>query len=368
MRPVKKGSTDVSVIVRVIDATSGTPETSVAYNTAGVDLWYRRDGAASVDITEATLAAVDSAHSDGGFIHINDGYCRLDLPDAAFATGANGVMVGGTFTDMIVVGAYIPLVDYDPYDGVRMGMTALPNAAADAAGGLPISDAGGLDIDTLNSNVSGILTDTGTTLPGTLTTIGNNISDILNDTAEIGVAGAGLTEAGGTGDQLSAVPWNAAWDAEVQSECTDALNAYDPPTKGELDTAFTEIKGATWSSATDTLEHIRDKQTDIETDTQDLQTQIGVDGAGLTALPWNSAWDAEVQSECADALKDTTIGNISLSIVSMMERAYQTLNNKMTVDETLGTVALYNIGGSASIATGNVGSSSGTTTRNELSW
>lgn len=32
-------------------------------------------------------------------------------------------------------------------DAVRLGLTALPNAAADAAGGLPISDAGGLDLD-----------------------------------------------------------------------------------------------------------------------------------------------------------------------------------------------------------------------------
>jgi hypothetical protein len=40
----------------------------------------------------------------------------------------------------------------------------------------------------------------------------------------------------------------------------------------------------------------------IEADTQDLQTQIGTDGAGLTNMPWNSAWDAEVQSECTDAL------------------------------------------------------------------
>jgi len=35
--------------------------------------------------------------------------------------------------------------------------------------------------------------------------------------AEIGAAGASLT----------AVPWNAAWDTEVESECTDALVAYD---------------------------------------------------------------------------------------------------------------------------------------------
>jgi hypothetical protein len=43
-----------------------------------------------------------------------------------------------------------------------------------------------------------------------------------------------LTEAGGTGDHLAAIPWNAAWDAEVQSEVTDALNAYDPPTRADL--------------------------------------------------------------------------------------------------------------------------------------
>lgn len=49
---------------------------------------------------------------------------------------------------------------------------------------------------------------------------------ILEDTAVIGALGAGLT----------GIPWNAAWDAEVQSECTDALNAYDPPTRAELTT------------------------------------------------------------------------------------------------------------------------------------
>jgi hypothetical protein len=38
-------------------------------------------------------------------------------------------------------------MDFD--DAVRGGMTALPNAAADAAGGLPISDAGGLDLDAI---------------------------------------------------------------------------------------------------------------------------------------------------------------------------------------------------------------------------
>lgn len=56
--------------------------------------------------------------------------------------------------------------------------------------------------------------------------------------ATVGVAGAGLTEAGGTGDHLTAIAWNASWDAEVQSEVTDALDAYDSPTNAELSTAL----------------------------------------------------------------------------------------------------------------------------------
>jgi hypothetical protein len=49
---------------------------------------------------------------------------------------------------------------------------------------------------------------------------------------------------------------------------------------------------------------------DIELDTQDLQTQIGTAGDGLTAQPWNSAWDAEVQSECADALAAINLNHL----------------------------------------------------------
>jgi len=64
------------------------------------------------------------------------------------------------------------------------------------------------------------------------------------------------------------------------------------------------------------------KLADIVADTNELQTdwanggrldlivdgiladtaEIGSAGAGLSAVPWNSSWDSEVQSECADAL------------------------------------------------------------------
>ena len=143
MRSIKKGAADQSVVIRIVDATDGTPETGVAYNTSGIDLWYRREGATKTSITEASLSALNDAHTDGGILHIGDGYYRLDLPDAAVASGANGVVVGGAVTGMIVVGCYVHLVDYDPQDAVRMGLTALPNAAANATGGLMTAKRGG---------------------------------------------------------------------------------------------------------------------------------------------------------------------------------------------------------------------------------
>lgn len=138
--PIKAGTTDQSVYLRIVDATDGTPETGVVYNTSGIDLWYRRTGGAKVSITEASLLALTDAHSDGGFLHVGDGLYRLDLPDAAVAAGATSVLVGGTVTGMVVVETLVPLVAYDGQDTVRLGLTALPNAAAGASGGLPTVD------------------------------------------------------------------------------------------------------------------------------------------------------------------------------------------------------------------------------------
>lgn len=91
-----------------------------------------------------------------------------------------------------------------------------------------------------------------------------DIAAIEAQTDDIGVAGAGLT----------AVPWNSAWDAEVQSEATDALNAYDPPTKDEMDSAIAEIS-ITGGDAT-----LANQQTIISM----LNSVGGVAGSG--AITW----------------------------------------------------------------------------------
>jgi len=129
--------------------------------------------------------------------------------------------------------------------------------------------------------------------------------------ATIGSAGAGLT----------AVPWNASWDAEVQSEVEDALvvhrldellnadsdiDGVAPPTVGSVfHELLTKTAGSfTYDQTTDSLEAIRDKETDIETDT----AEIGIAGAGLTNI--------NLPNQTMDIVGNIT-GNLSGSVGSV---------------------------------------------------
>ena len=110
MRTIQPGSTGRSVYLRALDSGDGTPETGIAYNTSGISLWYRRDGAAAVTITPANLAALTTAWTSGGVKHVGEGVFRLDVPDAAFAAGAETVVIGGSATGMVFTFVEISLV------------------------------------------------------------------------------------------------------------------------------------------------------------------------------------------------------------------------------------------------------------------
>src|SRR5688572_4173597 len=155
------GSTDVSVVLFIFDPATGNADTSVVFNTSGLDLRYRREGAAATTITEVTLAALTTAHTDGGFLHIGNGYYRLDLPDAAVASGVTGVQVHGGLTSRAVVGCYIHLVAYDPLDAVRLGLTSLPNVASGSAGAIPTTGTGANQISVASGAI--LLADNGIT-------------------------------------------------------------------------------------------------------------------------------------------------------------------------------------------------------------
>lgn len=152
-RNIKVGSTDVTLYLFIQDSSvsTGAGLTGLAFNTSGLTCYYVRPLVAASAITLATQTAT-GAHTDGGFVEVDatnmPGWYRLDLPDAVCAAGKTmaGIQLKGA-SNMAPCNIELQLVAYNPDDAVRLGLTALPNAAADAAGGLPVSDAGGLDLD-----------------------------------------------------------------------------------------------------------------------------------------------------------------------------------------------------------------------------
>ncbi len=115
----------------------------------------------------------------------------------------------------------------------------------------------------------------------------------------------------------------------------------------QIDLDFTEIKGATWSASTDTLEHIRDKETDIKTDT----AEVGIAGAGLTDLGgMSTAMKAQVNAEVLDVMNVDThdepvqgAPGKTISIFAKINYLYKRFRNKYTETEEEGKI--YNDAG-----------------------
>lgn len=139
----KKGSTSRSIYVFIEDSsqTDGRGLTGLVFNTSSLTAYYCRNGATPAAITLATLSAANSVWSSGGFIAADGtnmpGLYRLDVPDAVLASGVDDALImlrGAANMRPVTVRLRLTSVDFD--DAVRGGMTSLPNANAEAVGGL----------------------------------------------------------------------------------------------------------------------------------------------------------------------------------------------------------------------------------------
>ena len=150
----------VNTVPLIDDTDFKTVETGVAYNASGMDLvWNFVTPNGSVTQT----AVVPTTGGDYDWTHLGDGMYAIEIPASGGASINNDTEGVGYFTgyatgvlrwrspDIVfrAAGLNDALIE-NPYSTTRgLAGTALPNAAADAAGGLAISDAGGLDLDTL---------------------------------------------------------------------------------------------------------------------------------------------------------------------------------------------------------------------------
>src|SRR4051812_36965281 len=86
------GATSQSIMVDLYVLTTGAAQTGLVFNSSGLLAYYSFAGAnaTATAITLATLAAVNSAYSSGGFKELDStnmpGVYRLDLPNAVIAT------------------------------------------------------------------------------------------------------------------------------------------------------------------------------------------------------------------------------------------------------------------------------------------
>lgn len=138
---ITAGSVNVSLPAYFVDDDGGTapgePTTGLLFSDieTGGSASYQRQGAARVDLTLITLASAAATHADGGFILIDDtnmpGTYRVDFPDAAFATGADFViiqMVAAAAKNTLVRPLLIDLTDVDLRDAVSAGLSRLDAA------------------------------------------------------------------------------------------------------------------------------------------------------------------------------------------------------------------------------------------------
>lgn len=241
---VKKGVTSklLQFFIQDSSVTTGAGLTGLVFNSSGLSAYYYREGAASAtSITLATMTA--GTWATGGFVAVDGtnlpGVYQLGLPDAALATGANSVvvMLKGA-TNMAPVLMEIQLTDIDINDGVRAGLTALPNVASGSAGAIPTTGTGANQIS-LSSGLVTLagVTHTGAVIP-TVTTVTN--SPILaTGTASAGAANTiTLQTAVGANNVIVGASINIVGGTGIGQ--TRGVIAYDNSTKiATVDRPFT---------------------------------------------------------------------------------------------------------------------------------
>jgi hypothetical protein len=262
---IKKASTDVTTYVFIQDSSKTTGEglAGLAYNTASLVASYVRPLGTRQAITLATLAAADSAHSDGGFKEVDatnmPGVYRLDLPDAVCATGVNSVVVmlkGATNMSPVVL--EIQLTDFD-LNTAAITAAGVADAVWDEATAdhTTASSFGALD-----ANVDAILADTGT--DGVKIASAQTVATVTNLTNLPTMPTDWVTAAGLKADAVTEIQSGlaleatltaikgAGWDIQTLNGIYNLLSAgfNSSSVEDTVNAALAPIYGAGWTNET----------------------------------------------------------------------------------------------------------------------
>lgn len=213
---VKQGTTSLRLVIFVPDSSvsTGAGKTGLTNASSGLKWYYWRPDAGNAGGTSVSVvSATRGTFTSGGFIEIDStnlpGFYEIGVPNAVIAsTNAPlwAVMGLSGVTNMAPVNIEFQLVPWDITDSVRMGLTALPNASAASAGGLPTVGTGASQLDVDSSgrvNVGkwlGTAVTAGTTAgkPDVVVTTNNDKSAYTLSSLESPVLESGTAQAGGS--------------------------------------------------------------------------------------------------------------------------------------------------------------------------
>lgn len=199
---------------------------------------------------DGTFAAATGTVTEDG----TTGWYKFALSQA----DTNGNNVGFNFTGTGAIPQTINIITTaaDPTDVVRLGLTALPNAAAEASGGLPTLSAAQASNGTIQANVHRWLTGTPNTLQSgrvdsylgavaagviaAASFAANALDAVWSTATRLLTAGTNIVLAKGTG----VTGFNDLSAADVNAEVDTALADYDGPTHAELTSELADADDA----------------------------------------------------------------------------------------------------------------------------
>lgn len=201
------GATSKSALLSLVQeaaATSpGDPITGLAYNTSSLTAYYKINGTGTATAITLATQTDTGAYSSGGFVETSStnapGQYRFDIPNAVIATAGVVTVTFNGAANMATHTLHIMCTAIDLYDSVRGGMTAMPNAAAGASGGLHIngSNSGTTTYAALTVTGSftisdGLLVSRSSSNTAAITATGNGTGNGITITSGSGATGTGL--------------------------------------------------------------------------------------------------------------------------------------------------------------------------------
>lgn len=297
----------VNIFPLIDDTDFKTRETAVAYNAAGMDLVWNFVTPAGA-FTQTAVTPTSGGYYD--WTHQGDGMYTIEIPASGGASINNDTEGFGWFTG-VCTGVL-------PWRGPIIGFrrAALNDLLIEGS--------------TASTNMEDFFDGTG--YAGGTTPLNVNVSSISNNAITAASIATGAIDADAIADNAidaGAIATGAITAAKFASGAIAAIAdaVWDEATSGHTSAGTFGEQCATDIDA-------------ILTDT----AEIGAAGAGLTAIPWNSSWDAEVQSEVFDALDAAFTDATGLTSNGLLDRIRTLgwiLRNKIEVTDANGNTVIY---------------------------